>query len=459
MSFEPSIFRAYDIRGIYPDQMNEAVGYAVGQAFVAVTGAKTVAVGRDVRSAGASVQPEVIRGIIDAGADVIDVGIISTEMLYFAAGTLDCDGGLSVTASHNPPQWLGMKMIGKGAVPLVRDGVMGEIYDYVQGGHEPLKADKPGTVTKRDLLADYASYLNKFKPANLPQLKVVANAHFGANGKVVDATIADMPIELVRLNWNEDGTFPKGAPDPLLPRNRVEIEETIVREQADFGVAWDADADRAFFYDEKGRSIPGAYIINLIATELLKSNPGATITYEPRIVWPSQDAIAKGGGVGYPTRVGHAYIKQAMQKTGAVFGGESSGHYYYGDFFRCDNGLITFLIMTGIFARHIQDGGKVSQLLDKLAAVFPVSEETNFITERSAEIMDAAKEKYADGTLGSIDGVSIEYPTWRFNLRRSQTEPVLRLCYEAKTPAELAERCEELTSFIKGFGAELRSDN
>jgi phosphomannomutase len=456
--FDSSLFRAYDIRGTYPDQINERVTYALGQAFVQATGARTVAVGRDVRASGVSLQRAMIQGIVDAGADALDIGTISTEMLYFAGGTLDCDGGMSVTASHNPPQWNGTKFIGKGGVPLVRDEVLGEIYTLAQE-MEPIHAEQPGTVTQRDILPDYIAYLQRFKP-QLPQpLKVAVNANFGADGKVVDAATADLPLDIVRLNWQEDGTFPKGTPDPLLPENRKEISALIPNEHADFGAAFDADADRCFFYDEQGRFFHPYYITALLINHFLTDNPGGTVIIEPRITWANLDAAAEAGGHAVIGKTGHGFIKKEMRAHDAVFGGESSGHYYYKDFFFCDNGMITFLTVMGIFAKHLAGGQPVSTLLDHYKEKYPIAEqEMNYITDRATEIEAGLAEKYADADQNRLDGLSIEYPTWRFNIRMSNNEPVLRLNLQARTPAERDQRLDEITSYITSFGATLRDD-
>jgi len=455
--YEPSIFRAYDIRGIYPEQINEDVAYAVGQAFVSVLKAKNVVVGRDVRSSGISLQAALIKGITEAGANVIEVGVISTEMLYFAAGTLDCEGGLSLTASHNPPNWNGIKLIGPGAVPLVKEGELGQIYDFVQSGQK-LTSEVVGQVSQLDLLSQYITYLQKFIPTNISKLKLVINANFGANGKVVDRVVANLPLEIVRLNWNEDGTFPKGTPDPLLPKNRKEIEALVASEEADFGVAFDADADRAFFYDEKGRAIHGYYVVAILAEYFLKKQPGSGVCYDPRLTWATIAAAEKNGGTPLPTKTGHGYFKQNMRAHNAVFGGENSGHLYYGDFFGCDNGIISFLSVLDIFGQKIKEGGKVSEILDYYQKNYPSSEEINFITDRAKEIIAAAKEKYAEGTLDELDGVSMDLKDWRFNLRMSNNEPVLRLNLESTSQEGLVKQQEELVDFIQGFGATLRND-
>lgn len=460
MSFETSLFRAYDMRGVYPDHMNEAVAYAAGHAFVTVMNARTVVIGRDVRSSGVSLQTAAIQGALDAGADVIDIGVISTEMLYFAAATLECDGGLSLTASHNPSQWNGIKFIGAQAVPLTKEGKLGQIYDAIQAGNQA-KAEQIGSVRAEHILPAYTSFLKEqFAPKDLPQLTVVANVNFGANGKAVDAALATLPIELVRMNWEEDGSFPKGTPDPLLPSNRKEIMQRVVSEHAHFGAAWDADADRCFFYDEKGRFFHGAYITALLITALGKQEPGASVVCERRLTWANMAAAKETGSQISWSRTGHGYIKENMRKHNAVFGGESSGHYYFRDFFFCDSGLVTFLVILGLFAEEIAAGRTVSQLLDSYLERFPISqEEMNYITEDAAKIIAAAGEQYADAEQNHEDGLTVEYPTWRFSLRMSSNEPVLRLNFEARTQEELAQRQTELTHFIEGFGATLRDDH
>ena len=456
--YDPYIFRAYDMRGTYPDQMNEAAAYAAGQAFVNVMKAKNVVVGRDVRSSGPSIMESLIRGVTDAGANVINIGVISTEMLYFAAATLDCDGGMSVTASHLPRQWNGIKFIGKGAIVLDRDGKLGEIYDFVNVGHKISEFEK-GTVSEVDLTKPYTEYMQTFMPKDLPKLKIVANASFGANGKLVDAVLANTDIDVTRLNWNEDGAFPKGPPDPLLPLNQKEIHELIVSEGADFGVAWDADADRCFFYDNKGRFFNGYFITALLIKYFLQREPGANVICERRLVWANQAAAKNGGGQVVYSRTGHGYIKQAMREHNAIFGGEMSGHFYYRDFHFADSGMITFLAVLSLFSEEIKKGSTVSDLLDSYMRDYPISrQELNYITSDADAIMKAASEKWADAEQNHIDGLTIDYPYWHFNLRSSINEPVLRLNYEAHTQEDLAKYGQEIEDFVTSMGAKLRDD-
>lgn len=446
MRFDPSLYRAYDIRGTYPDIITEEFVYSAAQAFATVMNASRVAVGRDVRASGQSLQKSAITALTDMGVDVVDLGVISTEALYFASGVLDVDGGFVITASHNPREWNGMKVVGKAGVPLTREGKLGEIYTVIEES-EPKTADRKGTVTSEDLLTRYAEYLTRYVPADLPALKIVGNVNFGANGKFVDAVVAPLPLEMIRLNWNEDGTFPKGTPDPLLPRNRKEIEERIVTDGAHFGVAWDADADRCFFYDEKGRAFPGYYINALLIEHFLTREPGAAVVVEPRQIWATEDTAERLGGKAVVSRTGHGFIKAKMRESNAIFGGENSGHFYYRDFWFCDNGIVTFLTVLGIFAARIKAGNTVSGLLDHYRTQYPASEEINFLTDRAKEIITALQARYPDAPVTTIDGVSLEAADWRCNLRMSQNEPVLRLNVEARTPEGLAHQEEEIVSF------------
>ncbi|GAB4469177.1 MAG: phosphomannomutase [Armatimonadaceae bacterium] len=458
MPFDPSLYRAYDIRGIYPTSINEEFDYLCAQAFARVMNAQTVAVGRDVRAHGESLQNAAMQGLVDMGVNVLNLGVISTEMLYFASGVLDVEGGFTITASHNPKEWNGFKFVGEKGTPLVREGKLGEIYQDVDSA-EPVKAETPGTVTEVDLITPYAEYLQQYAPVGLPDLKIVANVNFGANGKIVDAAVQNLPLEIVRLNWNEDGTFPKGTPDPLLPSNRKEIEERIVTENAHFGVAWDADADRCFFYDEKGRAFPGYYINALLIEHFLKQEPGSTVVLEPRQIWATQQVTEEFGGKYVISRTGHGFIKATMRQANAIFGGENSGHFYFRDFWYCDNGIITFLTVLGIFGKLIAEGGKVSELLDEYRAKYPASEEINFITDNAKAIITALQERYADAEVTTIDGVSLEYPEWRCNLRMSQNEPVLRLNVEARTMETLQTKQAELVQFVESHGARIRDDH
>jgi phosphomannomutase len=458
-TFAESIFRAYDMRGVYPTDLNEEVAYAAGQAFVRVMNAKKVVVARDVRPSGVSLSEALVRGITEAGADAIEIGVVSTEMLYFASATLECDGGMSITASHNPKEWNGIKFIGKDAQPLMKTEKLGEIYEAIKQGNFSI-AEQKGTSTKQDLTTSYIQYLHRFAPTNIPHLKIVANVNFGANGQYVDAATEGWPIEMVRLNWEQDGTFPKGTPDPSLPKNRDELSARIASEQADFGVAWDADADRCFFMDDKGRFFHGYYITAMLARHFLEHDRGGSVVIDRRLAWASQEAASENGGKAVYSRTGHGFVKRAMRDNNAIFGGESSGHFYYRDYFYCDSGLITFLSVFDIFAKSITNGRKVSDLLNEYMEKYPITPaEMNYITPQAKEIIEAAAQKYSDAAQDRADGITIEYSDWRFNLRMSDNEPVMRLNAEAKSQTVLTPKLDELTKFIESFGATLRNDN
>lgn len=454
-----SIFRAYDMRGIYPTEINESIAYAAGQAVVKVLNAKTIVVGRDVRLSGPSLHEAVLKGILEAGANVIDVGIISTEMLYFAVGSLGCDGGLSITASHNPAEWNGMKFVGRGAVPLLKDDKLGEIYDFIRSG-EKITSPEPGKIETIDLLPRYVEFLKPYMPTDLPNLTVVANTNFGANGPIVDAVCQDYSLNLIRLNFEQDGTFPKGKPDPFLPKNREELSKLIVVNKANFGVAWDADADRCFLFDNQGRLFHGTYVAALLIKHLLAGRSNENIVLERRIIRPILDAATEAKGNPIYSLVGHGFIKRTMRANNAIFAGESSGHFYYRDFFTCDNGMITFLIMTQLFGDAIKNGQTVSELLDEFLAKYPITqEELNFTVPDTKKILDAATQKYASDKQDFTDGLTVEYPTWRFNLRGSSNEPVVRINAEATTQTELDQRKAELMTFMTEHGAVLRNDS
>lgn len=474
MKFEPSLFRAYDIRGTFPDQINEELAYAAGYAFVKVRKAQTIVVGRDVRSSGEQLQAAAMRGAIDAGSKVIDIGVISTEMLYFTSFFLDCDGGFSLTASHNPKEWNGMKFIGKNAYPLTKEAGLGEIYDAIietgENEIEKLKGEKlsqltvdyTAKITKQDILAEYVGYLGQYIPELLDRpLNVVANTNFGANGKIMDALNEVLKLNITKLNWPADGTFPKGTPDPSLPQNRNEIINTIKSlSNTDYGVAWDADADRCFFYDETGRPFHSAYITALLISYFLEKEPGASIVLERRLVRANLAAVEEGKGEYIFSRTGHGYIKKAMRDHEAIFGGESSGHFYFRDFSYADNGLITFLVVTGIFAKQIKKGLKVSDLLDSYLEKFPIGlQEMNFITEKADQIIDEASKANPKAEQNHEDGLTVDYPDWRFNLRSSSNEPIMRLNIEATSQTLLDTKLQEMLDFILSKGAKLRDDN
>jgi phosphomannomutase len=443
----PSIFRAYDVRGQYPDEINEQTVYAIAQAYVKLFRPKNMVLARDVRLSGPALWSAAAKGFTDHGVDVIDVGVVTTEMMYFAVSAYEYDGGMIVSASHNPVQYNGTKFMRKGGITVSGDTGIYEIRDLVLGGYRYV-AEKKGSITTRDVSDDYlAKCLSFVDPKQIKNMRVVVNGMFGPVIKNVERL--QLPIETIKLNAEPDGNFPKGPPDPLLVENRAETSELIKQSRADFGAAWDGDADRFFLFDENGRFIPGQFLTALLATYFLKNSPGSTIVHEPRFVWTIQDAVALGGGHTAMERAGHTLIKERMRKEDAVFGGEMSGHYYFRDFNYADSGLIPFLLMLQIYS---ESDKKFSELFEPYFQKYFCSEETNFPLEQTGDavrIFAAIEKKYPDAKISKLDGISIEYPDWRANIRASNTQPLLRLCIEAKTAVLRDKKFSELIALIQ----------
>jgi len=446
--YDPKIFKAYDIRGIYPSQIDENVAYKLGQGYAKyVKPKKPIAVGYDVRIHSKELQGKVIQGLTDAGVDVVDVGLISTDMYYFAVGNYSFGGGIQVTASHNPPEWHGAKIGREKCIPLSGDAGLSEIKSFVESG-EKISAQNKGKITKKDILDDFCRYalswidVKKIKPQ-----KVVYNPNFGVEGRVFERIIelGNLPITAIPLNAEPNGTFPKGRPDPFVPENRLEIIELVKKEKADFGVAWDADADRVFFCADGGIFLECYYSGVLLIKENLKKYPKAKIIYDVRNTWAQIDATKEHGGTPLEERVGHSFIKARMRKEDAVFCAESSGHTYYRDYWYADSGIIPLMQVLQILS---EAGKKLSEIAVPIMAKYPITGEINFTTEHAKEIMKSAEEKYKDAKISHLDGVSIEYSDWRFNLRPSNTEPLLRFNLEAKSKELLEEKKKEVVEFI-----------
>lgn len=435
MTVDESIFKAYDIRGIYPSEINEEVCERIGVAFANVVKPKVVAVGRDVRTSGIKLQAAIIAGLVSQGVDVIDIGVGPTEQLYFAVATKKLDGGIQVSASHNPAQYNGLKMVRglDGQIDaLSADNLLPEIKSFVLSNQAATEVEDIGRVETADLHLEYLEYLtNLIDLTNIKPLKIVANNNFGVSGPLAKQVIEklELPIELIELNFEPDGSFPKGRPDPLVPENRAETSNLVREHKADFGVAWDADGDRFFVADEHGEFVDGCYLTAMLARTLLKDHPGEKIIYDPRNIWAVENAIKEGGGVPLMNKAGHTYIKNRMCKEDALMAGEMSGHYSFRDFFYCDNGIIPFLYFLKIAG---QSEKTVSELFQSDRANFPVSGELNFKVKDIAQAMKAIEEFFPDAAKDRTDGVSLSYATWRLNLRGSNTEPLLRLNVEAK---------------------------
>ncbi|MGE5297848.1 MAG: phosphomannomutase/phosphoglucomutase [Acidobacteriaceae bacterium] len=444
MKTDPTIFKAYDIRGIYPEQINEEAVYAIAQAFAKFLGPKTVALGRDVRLSGPSLWEAAKNGLIDHGVNVIDIGVISTDMYYFAVANYGFDAGITISASHNPKEYNGMKMVRKGALPISGDTGIKEIMETVLSGYK-FKAETKGTVEKKDIVDDYLKKCLSFvDAAKLKPFKVVANGMFGPVLKNVMRM--GLPITIIPLNEVPDGNFPKGQPDPAQEANRKETEELIKKEHPDFGVAWDADADRFFLFDENGRFIPGYYLTAFFGRYFASKVPGAKVIYDPRAVWATVDLVREAGGKPLISKAGHSFIKERMRKEDAVFAGEMSGHFYFRDFYYADNGLIPFLLLLEIFSQSDQ---KVSQIFDPFFEKYPMSGEINIKIESPDQVnivLAKLETEFPGARIEKIDGLSLEFPDWRANVRGSNTEPLLRINLEAKTPELVRVYLEKIKS-------------
>lgn len=448
MKINPAIFKAYDIRGIYPSELNEKLAYRLGQGYAKVIKPKgPVAVGMDVRIHSPFLKEALIKGLLDSGLEVIDIGLSSVEMLYFAVGHYGYGGGIEVTGSHNPRDYNGMKMVKKGVEPISSETGLLKIRDLILKGQEQ-NLCLGGKRKKRKILKDFASFCLKFiDPEKIKPFKLVYNPNFGFQGEVIKEVVkvGKLPIELIGLNDRPNGTFPKGRPDPFIPENRPEFIELVKSSKAEIGVAWDADGDRAFFCTKKGHFVEPYYMNALFIAYFLERHRKATIVYDPRYKWALVETVQRYGGQAVLERVGHSFIKARMRKERAIFCGESSGHTYFRDFWFADSGMIPLLIVLEI----ISFKGGLDSLLEPYFKKYFISGEINSYVDNSSKIIAKFENKYSSGKMDHLDGLSVEYPNWRFNLRPSNTEPLLRLNIEAKTKKLLEEKKKELTQLIK----------
>jgi len=449
MHLNPDIFKAYDVRGIYPDEIDEDAARAIGGAFVAYLKAKRIAVGRDMRLSSPALATAFIEGASAQGADVVDYGMISTDMLYFAVARDGHDGGVQVTASHNPKQYNGMKMVRKEAFPLSGEEGLAEIRQMITGGTLPA-ATAPGKVTQKDILGPYVDHVLSFIDVSvIKPFNVVLDAGSGMGGLVAPKLFDRLPCKTTRLCFDIDGRFPNHEANPLIEENRRDITEKVLAEKADIGIAWDGDADRCFFIDGTGAFASGDFITALLAEAFLIKSPGSTIIYDLRASYAVKDTVAKYGGTSLMNRVGHAFFKRRMRETNAVFGGEVTGHYYFRDNFYADNGFIPALLMLELMSRK---GLTLHDLLKPLNDKYFISGEINTKLKSMNEVpprLVAIAAKYADGHQYQLDGLSVEYPDWHFNVRPSNTEPLLRLNLEAKTAALMDQKRDEVLALIR----------
>ncbi len=444
---DPKVFKAYDVRGIYPGELDEEGAYAIGRAYVEQFEPRRIAVGRDMRLSGPAMQAAVMRGAADAGADVLDLGLVGTEMVYFAVGALGLDGGIAVTASHNPKEYTGMKIVRRGALPVGGESGLFDVRDRAAAG-VTAGAATPGTIAEYDIWPAYVERVMSFVDVSaIRPLRVVIDAANGMAGTMLPRVLDRLPVEVVRCYFEPDGSFPNHEPNPLLPENREFIVAKTLSEGADLGVAFDGDADRCFFVDDTGEFVPGDFATALLAEAVLAKEPGAKIIYDVRASWAVPDTIEAAGGVPLINRVGHAFIKHRMRKEDAAFGGEVSGHYYFRDFSQADSGVVPFLLMLELVSRR---GRKLSEVLEPFRSRYFITGEINTPVADVALKLQELKERYAaEGTVSHLDGISVEAADWHFNVRPSNTEPLLRLNLEARSQALMERKRDEVLALIR----------
>ncbi len=450
MKLNDDIFKAYDVRGVYPTEVNEDAARAIGAAFIAYLKAKRVAVGRDMRLSSPALAAAFIDGVTSQGADVVDYGMIPTDMLYFAVAADRLDGGVQITASHNPKQYNGMKMVRQEAFPLSGEAGISDIRDMIAADRLPPPAARRGQVATRDALDAYVEHVMSFiDPSIIKPFNVVLDAGSGMGGLVAPRLFDRLPCRTTRLCFEIDGRFPNHEANPLIEENRRDIVERVVAERADVGIAWDGDADRCFFVTGSGEFVSGDFVTALLAEAFLLRHPGASVIYDLRASYAVKDVVARYGGTALMNRVGHAFIKQRMRETNAIFGGEVTGHYYFRDNFYADNGFIPALLMLELMSKKDQS---LHQLIEPLSKKYFISGEINSKLASMDLVpakLELIAEKYADGHQYKLDGLSVEYSDWHFNVRPSNTEPLLRLNLEAKTPELMAQKRDEVVALIR----------
>ncbi len=445
------VFRAYDIRGVYPQDIDEEAYYRIAKGYVYVFKPKTMVVGMDARLSSPQLKASAIRGFIDSGVDVVDIGGITTDMLYYSVGaSSEYSGGVVISASHNPVQYNGMKMVREKATAISSETGLFDIRDALKAGKDAeVKPDKKGTCTERDILDDYLKHvLKSIDTSVIKKFTFVGNANFGYVCRPAAKLVEQLGLNLIPLNFEPDGSFPKGPPDPMLPSNRTETESLIREKGASFGVAWDADADRAMFFTEKGEFISGAYIIALLADILLtKYGSDNTIIFDPRVIWPALDTVKRKGGRPIISKGGHAFMKDRMRKENGLFAGELSGHYYFRENFYADNGVIPFLLILEHLSTHDKP---FSELIAPYMAGHYMSGELNYHVKDIKDVIEKVKEKFhGEGQEDYTDGYSLETAEWRFNIRGSNTEPLLRLNIEARKPDLVDHIRQEIEKLIE----------
>ena len=450
-------FKAYDIRGKLGTELNEEIAYNIGRAYGQIYQPKTIVIGCDIRLSSEDLKQAAIKGLNDAGVNVLDLGMTGTEEVYFGAFHLDVQGGIEVTASHNPMDYNGMKLVRENARPISADTGLKEIQALAESGEFADVVTK-GTTDKYNILPEFIEHLMTYiDPAKIRPLKLVMNTGNGAAGHVVDAIEAkfkqlNIPVELIKIHNEADGTFPNGIPNPILVENRESTRHAVLQHGADMGIAWDGDFDRCFLFDEKGQFIEGYYIVGLLAQAFLLKQSGEKIVHDPRLVWNTFNIVEKYEGEAIQSKSGHSFIKEKMREHNAVYGGEMSAHHYFRDFAYCDSGMIPWLLAVSVLSETLQT---LSSLVEGMIAKFPCSGEINFKVADTQLTIQKIFDYYAEQkpAIDHTDGVSLDFGAWRFNVRASNTEPLLRLNIESRAdqnPKPMQDYVDELTRLIQG---------
>jgi phosphomannomutase len=444
-----SCFKAYDIRGRIPDELNEDLAYNIGRAYATMLAPSKICLGRDVRLSSEAMSAAVAEGLNAQGCDVIDIGLCPTEEIYFATSHLKLDGGIMVTASHNPMDYNGMKFVREESRPISADSGLKDIEKIIIDEGFKQEGARKGVVQLVQTRDAYVEHLLSYvDPSKMRRLKVVMNCGNGCAGPVLSKLESRLPIEFIKIFPEPDGTFPNGIPNPILPENRGVTAQAVIGHKADLGIAWDGDCDRCFFFDEKGEFIEGYYIVGFLAKAFLKNHPGARIVHDPRLIWNTVEMVKEAGGVPVITKAGHAFIKERMRQEDAIYGGEMSAHHYFRDFAYCDSGMIPWLLLVELLSAESRP---FSQLMQERMEKYPVSGEINRTVSDPHAVLAKIESHYQGKEIlaDHIDGLSMEFKEWRFNLRPSNTEPVIRLNIETRQDKELLkEKTEELLALI-----------
>jgi len=444
-------FKAYDLRGKYPSEINETMAKRIGWAFANVLNCNKVVVGYDIRSSSSALMDALCEGLVESGVTVLDIGLCGTEEVYFATSYENADGGIMITASHNPADYNGMKMVGPESRAMTRETGLDAIQAFVEEKKEAVLR-RGGSRQEYSCRNQYIEHLLSYIDVNdLSPLRVVVNPGNGGAGLVLDHLKQSLPFEFVNINYEPDGSFPNGVPNPLLPENRCSTSCAVEDSKADFGIAWDGDFDRCFLFDENGDFVEGYYIVGLLASMLLKKHPGGRIVHDPRLIWNTIELVEKCGGVPLQSRTGHSLIKQSMRENDAVYGGEMSAHHYFREFFYCDSGMIPWLLVAALVS---SSGQPLSEHVAKSVSRYPSSGEINILVSDVASVLSTVRDRFRSDALSVeyVDGVSLCFADWRFNLRASNTESLLRLNVESRGSAGLVkEKVAELLDIIHKY--------